>query len=185
MAQAVGFVRIDDAMVGMLYQRIGGEAGLNLLAQGLGARRQRRVAILPGKVRHVLELRGGEQIRGHQIAIAASVVAGAEARPGHARVRDWRAAPRVGKRIGGRAVVPLKIVGAFPMPLLGGKYIHDGGERLTECVRIQIGCRILLMIDMRQPNGIAKRIDFVFALPHPRPLFRAVLWPSTRRWVLG
>ena len=60
MAQAIGFVSVDDAMVGVLHQRIGGEAGLNLLAQGLGARRERCVAIFLGKGRDVLELRGGK-----------------------------------------------------------------------------------------------------------------------------
>ncbi len=167
MAQAVHLIGIDVAEKGMRHLAVGLDPGADFIAQGLGFLRQGLVLQQPGQQRGRSQRPDGEQVGGHQVAVTAGVVAGAEAAPGHAGVAHRLAPALVVQGVTGRAVSAGEAIGAVFVALLGAQHAHDGLHRLVEPLREEgraAGGQVILF---GQPQGIAQRVDLVLALPHP------------------
>ena len=109
-----------------------------------------------------------EHIGCDRVAEGTAVVAGTEARPGHAGIVDGIAAAVVVERIDPAAVGALEVVCGFGhVVLLGDPQIDD---RFDGCNEGQIEDGVVaacLPVQIRKSDRIAQRVDLVLALPDP------------------
>ena len=175
-AEAVRLVGVYLPVLGMLHHSVGLDAVPDLLRKLPALLRQGLVPVaLPADLRPEAQRLHRHHVGGNQVAEAAGVVRGAEARPCHARDVHRTALPLTGQGVRLHAVVAPEEVGGVPVVLLHGKGMDDLPDHLMEFLRkYPVDPRLLPVIVPQIKRG-AEGVHLILALPHMGVLQSLVL----------
>ena len=129
---------------------------------------------------HIAQNNGCKHIGRDQVAVDAGIIAGTEARPGQTHAGFYQSALAFsGQGICVIAALTLEGIRGFLLVILFGlPYVQDGVQAFYEIVIKMVCTAGVFPEQICELNGIAQRVDLVFAFPEPIAHFRLIVIPA-------